>query len=350
MRRAWRREPAPDVRHARVGTGTLAFAFALALSGCECGDGDARPARAGSTTTLVGETEDESDVVSLDALPAADPGRTSASVPTITVEASPRGYFVTNRALVESWPPPERDRVRASAPPEWPDFPVIERPIPALDGAPLLVTGVRDALARALEAEHARSGRDATPQAFAVRAPATLPWARVARVLFTAAMVGLSEPSIVVRAGAEERVLRLVRPVVSSVSAPLSAGALGEALRGLSGADGPAAEPGAALEASDGPDVAPSAALSFSLEAHGLRVRRGLVEVGAGCRTPGADGSPAIPLGVLADGHTLSDCLAVLGEGPAVFRADADVTHGSATQVLELLAARGPVELTLATP
>lgn len=369
MQLAWRREIGRDARAPRVGA--LALALALALTGCECGVGSEAPvARAGARTTPPGgAAEDEGEVVPLGELPEADPGRTAASVPMITVEASTRGYFVTNRALIESWPPPERERVRASAPPEAPDFPVIERPIPALDDATLLVTGVRDALSRALEAEHARSGRDATPPAFAIRAPATLSWARVARVIFTAAMVGLSEPALVVRAGGDERVVRLVRPAVSAVSAPaMRSGALGEALRALPGAEGSA--PGAMGESpdavaargggdatgdgeapsDDGHGEAPSAPLSFTLDAHGLRVHRGLVEVGAGCRTPGADASPAIPLVALGDGHTLSDCLAALGEGPAMFRADGEVTHGSATLVLELLAARGPVELTLAAP
>lgn len=309
-----------------------ACALALFLGGCGC-DGE-RPAPPDPVVTPARPLELVDDA----ALPALDAG--DEAVPAITVEASPRGYRVTNREVIRSWPEPERARVAEGAPPEEPEFPIVEADVPLLDdGAPLLVPGLRDALARTLVAERARSGTASAPRVVAIRAASTLAWARVARAVFNAGMVGLSEPWIVVLVGGEARTLRLPPPAAPT-RGPID---LGGALRALGTAGGPPTEeapPAAADPAAPG-----DLAITVALEDHGVRVHRGAMELGAGCHGPSADGSPAIPITVVSDGHTLGDCTSALGPGPTRFTASPDVTLGVVVRVLGALAARGPVEI-----
>lgn len=320
----------PRARDVTTARSALACFF---LVGCSC---EAPPAQPRPAEPVASEPSVVAEVVGGDTLPEASGGAEPS--PSITIEMSARGYRVTNRALVESWPPADRERVASEAPPDQPGYPVVEVDVPLLDdGAPLLVPGVRDALLRALEAERARSGAGA-PLAFSMRAPATLSWARVARAIFNAAMAGLSEPAIVVHTPLGERSIRLPRPTTLA-RAPGEVD-LAAALRAL----GTGAEPTTEVE----PPPEPSevvVVVALSLEDHGLRVRRGLLELGAGCTAPATEGSPAIPLAALRDGHTLTDCLSALGDAPARFEASSDVSYGTACVVLEALARRGPVEI-----
>lgn len=305
--------------------------------GCECGE-PARPAL-------------RPDPVAAPELPA--PGelglpRTERSdlpvgTPRVTVDAEPRGYRVSNRELVESWPETERARAIASAPPTHPDFPVVESDVVTVDPVPMLVTDLRDSLAVAAQADRARDPSAGAPVGFSIRAPGDLPWGRIVRAMYAGAMVGYSEPALVLRdAAGGERLLvltsedRAALPTRAETEERVRAALATLGDHAGAPVDEAHAEPIAppATESATGP-------IALSLAEHGLRVRRGLVELGPDCASPASDGSPAIPSASL-ERAAIDRCLDVLGAFErASFTAAPDVTYAAAIEVLEVLHARG---------
>lgn len=321
---------------------TCAAVLTLALAGCDCGGADRRVASP-TETTPTSPPDLTADLASEVVVPRTSRTDLPLATPTLEVRALARGFVVSNRALVTSWPASERERAALAASPTSPDFPLVEATIPAVDAAPLLVPSLRDALARAVEADRAREAGTGTPIVFSVRAPSDVRWDRVLRALFAAGMAGYAEPWLVVRDAEDiERVIRLSTdhggPAPSSAalrdSVREALATLGE---GGSGEEAEAAE----AEGNEGAPSTPGPLLSLRLEEHGLRVRSGLVELGADCRTPSSDASPAFTTAVL-DRASLEACLSALGDfDRASFEASPDVTYGSALLVLETVHARG---------
>jgi hypothetical protein len=328
------------------------LALALSVEGCDCG-GPTPPSMgsARSTATSAPVVADEDLVVDV-TVPRTARTDLPLATPTVEVRVGARGFVVSNRALVASWPAAERERAASAASPTSPDFPIVEASIPSVDAAPLLVPSLRDALSRAGEADRAREAGTGTPIVFSIRAPSDVRWDRVLRALFAAGMAGYAEPWLVVRDAEElERVIRLTSDDHGS-PAP-SAEALRDTVREALATLGEGSDPlggtgddeGEALGAAADPtppslDVA-LPVLSLRLEEHGLRVRRGLVELSADCRTPSSDGSPAFTTAGL-DRTSLEACLTAIGSFErASFEASPDVAYGSALTVLETVHARG---------
>lgn len=315
-----------DVRRAS------ALGLVALLAGCECQSRETtlRPV----VVEPVVEAPSDEGAITLPRTPRAD---LPAATATLVVEVHPRGYRVSNRALVDSWPPPERERAAANAPPTEPEFPVVEASIPTTDPAPLLSTGLRDAMARAAAADRARDPAAGAPIAFSIRAPSDARWERILRALFAAGMAGYAEPWLLVVDDANtERALR-----IPSSHTPMddTRASIRDALSALG-----THPPGAGAAEVEAPsDGAPSAlpALSFRLEDHGLRVRSGLVDLSADCRTPSVDASPAFTTATL-DRASLEACLSALGPfDHATFEAAPEVAYGSALMILSTLHAQG---------
>ena len=195
--------------------GALLALCALAhCVGCECGE-PARPVLRPDPAPVAEPTLPPSTDLS--------PPRTARtdlppSTPRVTVTAEPRGYRVSNRELVEGWLPADRARAASAAPPTQPDFPIIEGQMVAVEPVPLLVTGLRDLLALAAQADRARDPAAGAPIGFAIRAPGELPWGRIVRAMYAAAMVGYGEPGLVVRDGTgSERLLTLTSEDLSLI-------------------------------------------------------------------------------------------------------------------------------------
>lgn len=308
------------------------------LVGCQCGPAD--DAMRG-VEPAVEPAAPEPPVGPAD-VPRARRADLPVLVPALTVEVTARGYAVSNRALVDSWPPPERAHAASLAPPDQPDFPVVEVDVPTIDPAPLLVPGLQAAMALAAEADRARAPGGG-PRVFAVRAAPDVRWERVLRAIYAGGLTGYAEPWLVVRVGGAERTLRLAaedEPTSAETRETIAAAlaALGDL--GGAGIELPASPDTVLAEAEA---AAAPARLSLRLEEHGLRVRRGLVELGPDCRTPAADGSPALSSSSF-DRERFAACLDALGPfDRARVEASPDLAYGSLVPVLEGLSGRGPI-------
>jgi hypothetical protein len=318
----------------------LALLWLLSLSGCECSGSPPSP-----SSPPASETPPES--VSAD-LPTARRFDLPPVLPSLTIEVAPRGYAVSNRALVETWPAPERARAASLAPPDMPDFPVVEVTVPTVDPAPLLVPGLRDALARAAEADRAREPGGG-PSVFSIRAAPDVAWERVLRAIYAGGLTGYAEPWLVVRTEAGERTIRL-----SLAEAPASAETretIAAALAALGELGGPIelpADPGSVVSAAEA--AALPARVLLRLHEQGLYVRRGLLDVGADCRSPAIDASPAISSASL-DRERLAACIDALGSFDRVtVEASPDTAYGTLVPVLEGLVGRGAIEIAIAGP
>jgi hypothetical protein len=315
----------------------------LVLGGCDCGGETVR-----LTPSAPSEDRAEDDALVIDVtVPRTERTTLLAAQPQVTLSVDVRGYRVQNGALIDTWPAPERARAAESASPIDPGFPLVDITIPASDPSPLLIPDLRDAMARAAAADRARDPSVGAPIAFALSASSEVTWGRVVRALYASAMVGYAEPSFVVRDAADiERIITVrgehgasvahaddrVRAALAAIGAPVTADPLDEGT------------------ATDGVPVAPP--LAFVLEAHGLRVQRGLVWLNADCMTPVLDGSPAFPSAQITT-ERLTTCIEALSPfDRASFAAAPDVTYGRAIAIIEALALTGrPLAIeTIAAP
>lgn len=298
-----------DVRRALI-----AASHALLVAGCQCG---------GPTSPT--ETPVEAEA-SEPALPDASQTDLPAPSPAVVVEIGERGFRIDNAPLLATWSDAERARVPAGpSAPGLPSFPAVSLAVPALaEGSR---TALQSALASAAQAEGARGG---TAPEVALRAPSEIPWDRALLVFVAAHAAGLGAFQLVVHTPLGERAIRMR-------AAPLALSdrraALAEAIAGLGARDGEAAVATAA----------PEVLLSVAIEAHGIRVSRGIVTLGPDCRTLSADGSPT-----LTAETDLPRCLDAVGAVDRIgVTAAHDQSYGRVVQVLERLTARAPIVIAL---
>jgi hypothetical protein len=316
------------------------------LGGCGCEEPSLVP------VAVAPEAVDPAAVGAAPSLPLAAPtlprvGRSDlpTALPSVAVEVTAGGYRVTNRALVETWPAPERAEAAAHAPPGAPDFPLVEREVLAADPAPLLVPALSEALGLTAQADRARAASaGGGPRVVSVRAAADVRWERVVRVLYAAAQHGYAEPWLVVATEAGERVLPLAMdagPIGADVRATIA-----EALAGLEGLGAGVAlpaDPAAVLDTAE----AAQPTLWLRRSEDGLSVRRSdLGPLGPDCRTPASPAAPTLPPG--ADGPTLAACLDAAGPFTrAVVEASPELAFGAVVPVIEALVGRAPVAIGL---
>lgn len=297
-----------DVRRALIAAST----HALLIAGCQCGASAAIETRA--------EAEASAPV-----LPDSSQTDLSAPSPAVVVEIGDRGFRIDNAPLLATWSDAERARVPAGSAPGLPDFPAVSLAVPALaEGSR---SALESALASAARAEVARGG---TPPEVALRAPSEIPWDRALLVFVAAHAAGLGALQLVVQTPLGERAIRMR-------AAPLALSdrraALAEAIAGLGAREGEAAVATAA----------PEVRLSVVIEAHGIRVSRGIVTLGPDCRALSADGSPT-----LTAETDLPRCLDAVGAVDRIgVTAAHDQSYGRVVQVLERLTARAPIVIAL---
>ncbi|MFO0683421.1 MAG: hypothetical protein U0234_15290 [Sandaracinus sp.] len=316
----------------------VALAGALALAGCTCA-GEPPPASSEappSTAPTEAPREMLPTAASAD-LPAATP------MPVITVADD--HFEVSNRALVATWPPAEREAVGRTRPLGDAEYPVVERRIDD-DSSLLLVPELRDALQALTSVDRARASivhAEGTPTVFAIRAAPDVRLARVLSAVYAAGMVGMREPRLVLASPDGERMLALHTPSAEDEAAdPELEAAVAAALAPFRAAgEPPPTEVDAGL---------PPRALRthVELDEAGLTIRRGALRYGHACAAPAAEGEEAtIPLAELTP-SAVRACLDALDAGPTIFRATATTRYAEAVAILEPLAAHGP--LTLAAP
>jgi biopolymer transport protein ExbD len=194
-------------------THALPVALALALSGCRCEalrHPDAAPPE---------PAEAAADV------PRASRNDLPPATPALEVSVYNDRYEVDNGPLVETWPRSDRERARQAHLDPAPDWPRVRATVPVQsEGATLLEPELQRALERAQLADRARAQQGALPLAFSIRAAPTVPWIRIVRALYTAGMVGFSEPRFVLRApDGREVALRMPLPRSSGASADTDA-------------------------------------------------------------------------------------------------------------------------------
>ena len=319
-----------------------ALIFTALLAGCGCDEPslvavpvEPAPEEPAARAPAAGE-------LGAPALPRVTRSDLPPALPSVTIEVTAGGYRVTNRALVETWPAPERAEAAAHAPAGEPDFPVVELDVPVADPVPLRVPALGDALGRLAAADRARASAAGGPRVFAVRASTDVRWERIVGALYTAAQRGYAEPWLVVQSAAGERVLQLTvggAPLDASMRAAVAA-----ALATLEGL-GPdvvlPADPAAVLDEAE----AAQADLFVRVDEDGLRLRRPeLGALGADCRTADALGAPTLPRS--GDVAALRTCLdAAAPFALAIVEARPDLAYGAVVPVIEALVGRAPVAI-----
>jgi hypothetical protein len=305
---------------------------ALAVAGCTC---EAPPS---PSATLQVPTQDEDPT----ALPRATRSDLPAATPALELELTNDGFAVDTSAIIATWPPADRERAAAAAPPgdaTWPLTTV--RGAHRTDG--LVVPELGSALERARDVELARSGDGPAPTGYALRAGASVPWGHVLDALYTAGQAGWAEPHFVLRAPSGDGRVQLVVPLPRSRRGqlpPASAAAVFEAERVLAEALG---EPPPPRPAEPAPATLP---LLISIEAtREVRVRVGARHLAPGCATASETAVAAVPGATSVDREALVRCLDAarppeLASVGTILDAARDLPYGEVAPILELLAAR----------
>ena len=317
-----------------------AAALALVLAGCTCeGPGSVPP-----TTEALPPSEPAPPSA---VLPAAGSTELPLATPMPTITVSADRFEVSNRVLVASWPPAEREAVGRTRPLGDAAYPVVERRVDD-DTTALLVPELQAALSAIVEVDRVRASithGGGTPTVFAIRAAPEVPFARVLSAVYAAGMVGLREPRMVLASPDGERMLALHTPSAEEEAAdPELEAALAAALAPF--------RVGAPPESGVDAGLPPRALRTHvELDEAGVTFRRGAVRYGHGCREPAPAGeaAPSVPIAELAP-SALRACLDALDAGPTIFRARRETSYADAVSVLEPLAAHGPVTLAAASP
>ncbi len=305
--------------------------FVLAwLAGCSCDDAEPAP----RTHDPVAPIEVPAPVSQL---PTAGRADLPAASPAITITVGERTFVVSNRALVATWPPAERQAVGQTRPLGDADYPSVEREVNDATIA-LMVPGLHDAMSEVLAVETARSSivhaGGITP-VFALRAGPDVPFGRVLAAIYAAALTGFNEPRLVLASPDGERELRLTRAPMHDEPAA----ALGAALSGaLSGATGIDSGVSAALSA----EAVRTSVVSSDA---GLAIARGGIAFAPGCVERAPADTATIPAALVTP-SAIDACFAALGTPSAiVFRAPSASRYGDVVSVLETLATHGSVSL-----
>ena len=293
------------------------------LASCACDSPDARDAARPLVLEHVETVE----------LPTASRDDLPASTPAITITIGPRTFAVSNRALVATWPPPERDAV---------PHPIVERTIEdqtdTLD-VPALVVALSDAIA--VERRRvAFVGASGVTTVFALRAASDVHFGRVLAAIHAAGAVGLSAPRFALASASGERALTLAVPR-SMGEAPdpdVAAEVAALVLR----------EGGEPLEPLDPGLAAPAPRVYVSLDTLGLVVRRGERRLGPGCTALASDAtSVTIPVATFVPA-AITACIGAIDDHSAiVFDAASDRRYGDVIEILETLARLGDVGLAI---
>lgn len=313
------------------------WVVALALVGCSC-DGEA-PTLAPHASIAAPEPAEP-----VEHLPTASRTDLPAASPAITITVRRDEFLVSNRAVVETWPGPERTAVGRTRALGDADYPVVDREIDDASDA-LTIPGLRAAMVDVAAVESARAAivhAEGSPTAFAVRADADVHFGRVLAAVFAAAMVGLNQPRLVLASASGERELRLTLPdTAGDPDDPAVAAAVAQALATLHGTPAPELDAGLAPR---------PPRTSVLLDASGLVLRRGDVRIGAGCAAPvAADANEPSIAAASITASAIDACVTTLGAtGAIVFRTARETRYADAVGILEVLAAHHEVNLAAA--
>ncbi len=319
----------------------LSLTLAALLAGCTCGAPAPTPE---SAPTPEPPAEPAPP-------PLASTSRTDLGplTPMVTVEVTRDAMHVSNVALVATWPPSDREalaRARPTGDARWPE---VEEDVRA-HGDDIVLPTLRDAFAHASNVDHARaglSGTTGTPIAFALRAGPDVPFIRVLQAIYAAGLTGYAEPRLVLMAEDAEVALPLPLPRMAEARAEDVARELGRALASA-GIDGRIRPEGEETELA--PDPAPdsgSRVVAVLLSSDGLRVTRDGRSLAVGCATESESDVAAIPTAQLAP-SAITTCLDAAGEASTLtFRTAPATRYADAVAILETLAARGPVGLSI---
>jgi hypothetical protein len=260
-------------------------------------------------------------------LPRATRDDLPAATPALTITVNEDGFSIDNLALVQSWPSADRARVENL---------YISGDFMTPGDTELMVPALGRALQNAAAASRSRSESAGTPIAYALRVSAEVPWRRVLQAIHTAGQAGFSEPRFVLRAASGQGEVMLALPAPPSSLDPAQALALEREIRALAESDPSIRVPnalGAARRASTHEIIITGEAA--------IELRIGDRTV---CNHDAVHGAPNIT--------ALSECLTHIesNDSRTILTPDNHLLFGQIAPLLEMLTARGPIELGLTEP